>query len=88
MKVAVWDTYVNRKDGVGVMHFDILVPDWLEDRSQIEAIAREYLASKQFETDEFTMERCLFCHVEQVTAQVEQEIEQFGYSIIELSNCQ
>jgi len=26
MKVAVWDTYVTKKDG-SVMHFDIIVPE-------------------------------------------------------------
>ena len=39
MQVAVWDTYVTRKDGK-VMHFDIIVPDDLEDENKIKTIAR------------------------------------------------
>ncbi len=34
MKVAVWDTYVSRKDGL-TMHFDILVPSALTDEAKI-----------------------------------------------------
>ena len=34
MKIAVWDTYVTRKDGK-VMHFDILVNENLKDENQI-----------------------------------------------------
>ena len=34
MKVAVWDTYVTKKDGA-VMHFDILAPEDIKDENTI-----------------------------------------------------
>ena len=34
MKVSVWDTYVKREEGK-LMHFDILVPDALNDEKII-----------------------------------------------------
>jgi len=30
MKVAVWDTYVTRKEG-NIMHFDVIVPEEIKD---------------------------------------------------------
>lgn len=34
MKVAVWDTYVTKKDGT-IMHFDIMVPEQIRDRKSV-----------------------------------------------------
>ena len=34
MKVAVWDTYVTKKDGT-IMHFDILAPVEITDTTKI-----------------------------------------------------
>lgn len=34
MKIAVWDTYVTKKDGT-VMHFDIITPDTIKDEQII-----------------------------------------------------
>jgi hypothetical protein len=34
MKIAVWDTYVTRKDGK-IMHFDILVDENVNDAEQV-----------------------------------------------------
>lgn len=42
MKVAVWDTYVTKKDTT-VMHFDILVPEEIKDATQIYQYGKEYL---------------------------------------------
>ena len=46
MKVAVWDTYVIRKDGA-VMHFDILAPEDIKDENTIHSFGKEYLQSKR-----------------------------------------
>ena len=43
-QIAVWDTYVPRKDG-RVMHFDILVPAELKDTATIFGYGRQYLRS-------------------------------------------
>lgn len=45
MKVAVWDTYVNKKDG-SVMHFDIIAPDHMKDENTIIIFGKDYLQSK------------------------------------------
>lgn len=45
MEVAVWDTYVKKKDGT-VMHFDIIAPSSLRDTTVIHAFGRDYLRTK------------------------------------------
>lgn len=45
MKVAVYDTYVTKRDDA-VMHFDILVPDDLKDQNRIHTFGQEYLKEK------------------------------------------
>ena len=76
MKVAVWDTFVVRKDRKGIMHFDIIVPDILEDRNQIKSFGLKYLNSKGFETEGITMDKCNFCHIDKVSENTTQEINQ------------
>ncbi|MBE8722009.1 DUF2024 family protein [Sphingobacterium pedocola] len=44
MKVAVWDTYVTKRDGQ-IMHFDILVEDHVVE-SVVYRVGARYLASK------------------------------------------
>lgn len=34
MKVAVWDTYVTKKDGT-IIHFDIIVPEAIRENTII-----------------------------------------------------
>ena len=48
MKVAVWDTYVTKADGV-VMNFDILVPETETDPEIIYGYGQDYLKSKAME---------------------------------------
>ena len=43
MKVAVYDTYVVKKDGK-TMHFDVIVPEG-ESHERVLAFGREYLKS-------------------------------------------
>ena len=40
MKVAVWDTYVTKKDG-SIMHFDIIAPVEIKDTTIIYGYGRE-----------------------------------------------
>ena len=87
MKIAVWDTYVDRKDGQGLMHFDILVPEGFEDRTAIKAFGNEYLEDKDFETESLALEKCLFCHVENAPIHISEGIRRYGYVVVELSNC-
>jgi len=86
MKVAVWDTYVTKKDGC-VMHFDIIAPEEIKDTSVIYSYGKDYLKTKSQEGQPLTSKECRFCHIEKVRPQWEAEIKQKGYFIIEMENC-
>ena len=86
MKVAVWDTYVTKKDG-SIMHFDIIAPEEIKETTIIYAYGREYLKTKGQEEQPLTSKECSFCHIETVRPQCEAEIKQKGYFIIEMENC-
>ena len=86
MKVAVWDTYVPRKDG-RIMHFDIIVPAELKDTAQIFAYGRAYLRTKGEEGQPLTSHNCRFCHIENVRPAWEKAIREKGYAIHEMENC-
>jgi Domain of unknown function (DUF2024) len=86
MKVAVWDTYVTKKDGK-VMHFDILAPDNIKDTTVIYNYGKEYLKSKGQDGQSLTSKECRFCHVERLRPNWEEAINKQGYFIIEMENC-
>ncbi|WOD44661.1 DUF2024 family protein [Hwangdonia lutea] len=86
MKVSVWDTYVKREDGK-IMHFDILVPNSLQDEQTILNYGASYLKSKAFKTESISSNICNFCHIEQATDAVMNDIQNKGFSIIEMENC-
>lgn len=86
MKVAVWDTYVTRKDGK-LMHFDILVDENLKDENQIFEYGKKYLKSILQEGQNLTSKECTFCHIDKAPEEIEQKIVNNGYAIIEMENC-
>ncbi|WP_422107916.1 DUF2024 family protein [Winogradskyella sp.] len=86
MKIAVWDTYVKRENG-SLMHFDILVPNDLTNEQDIYNFGNDYLKSKPFKTDVLSSKECRFCHIEHGTEIMINDIENQGYSIIEMENC-
>lgn len=86
MKVAVWDTYVTKKDG-RVMHFDIVAPVEITDTTTIYNYGKTYLKSKGQEGQPLTSSECRFCHVRQVFPEWMADIRKQGYYIIELENC-
>ncbi|WP_316932925.1 DUF2024 family protein [Aquimarina atlantica] len=86
MKIAVWDTYVQRNDGI-IMHFDILVPDSITDQDVVFKFGENYLESKPFKTEKITTNECRLCHIELATPEMIHDIEIKGYSIIEMENC-
>ena len=86
MGVAVYDTYVTKKDGT-VMHFDILVPDTLTNKETVYGFGREYLGSKGQQGQPLAAKECAFCHVEQATATVQTALDAQGYYIIEMQGC-
>ncbi len=86
MKVAVWDTYLTKKDG-SVMHFDIIAPEEVKDTSIIYGYGREYLKTKGQEGQTLTSKECKFCHIETVKPDWVKTISQQGYFIYEMENC-
>jgi hypothetical protein len=86
MKVAVWDTYVTKKDGT-VMHFDILAPAEIKDSSVIYSYGKDYIKTKGQEGQALTSKECRFCHIETLQPIWEDDIVKQGYYIIEMENC-
>ena len=86
MQVAVWDTYVTKKDGT-IMHFDIIAPEGIKDAEKIYAFGRSYLKTKGEEGQPLSSEECTFCHIESLQHENEEEIKQHGYYIVEMENC-
>lgn len=86
MKVAVWDTYVTRKDK-NIMHFDIIVPADLKDENIIHSFGKEYLKTKNQEEQTLSASECRFCHMESARPQWESAIQKNGYYIYEMENC-
>ncbi len=87
MKVAVWDTYVTKKDG-SLMHFDIITPEETKDEAVIYGYGKAYLENKGQAGQPLTSEECRFCHIETIKPQWEEAIRQKGYYIYEMENCQ
>jgi hypothetical protein len=85
MEVAVWDTYVKRKDG-RVMHFDIIV-EANTPKEKVFEYGKEYLKSKGEEKQKLTSRECKFCHVEEASKEIEKSIKEKGYYIYEIENC-
>lgn len=86
MKVAVWDTYVTKKNGQ-IMHFDIIVPESIKDEDVIYGYGKEYLKQKNQDGQHLTASECRFCHVESLNPQWETAITSLGYFIFEMENC-
>lgn len=87
MKVAVWDTYVTKKDGK-VMHFDIIAPSEIKDTAIIHGYGKDYLKHKKQDGQPLTSKECRFCHIETIRPQWESEIIKKGYIVIEMENCE
>ena len=86
MQVAVWDTYVTKKNG-SVMHFDIIAPDHIKDEKAIHTFGKDYLLSKNQENQPLTAKECRYCHIEAATEEMGKAIAEKGYYIVEMENC-
>lgn len=85
MKVAVWDTYVTRKDGK-IMHFDILVNE-NDKADEVFEYGKYYLKTVSQEGQVLTSKECKFCHIDKAPEAIEKQILENGFSIIEMENC-
>lgn len=86
MKVSVYDTYVQKKDG-NIMHFDILVPANMTAMDRIYDYGRNYINSKGQAGQLLTASECRFCHVEEATEKMKTDIAEKGYHIVEMEGC-
>ena len=86
MQVAVWDTYVTKRNGT-IMHFDIIAPEHVKDERVIHTFGKDYLLSVDQQDQPLTSKECNFCHVEKATTEMDLSIQQKGYHIIEMQNC-
>ncbi len=85
MKVDVYDTYAKGNSGETI-HFDVLVPDSTEALSALK-FAREWLTEIGVSSDNLTQDRCNFCHTENASEEVIQDIQENGYSILQMEGC-
>lgn len=85
MKVAVYDTYVPKKDGQ-TMHFDVIVPDGTSPEAAI-GFGQAYLKTVGQEGQPCSPKECQFCHTEEAGPEVEQSIRNQGYFILEMEGC-
>ncbi|ELR68012.1 hypothetical protein C900_01275 [Fulvivirga imtechensis AK7] len=85
MEIAVFDTYVKKREG-GLMHFDILVPMQTELESVL-LFGKKYLREKGQEGQPITSSECKFCHIEKASPEVEHEVNANGFHIIEMQGC-
>jgi hypothetical protein len=86
MKVAVWDTYVQKSNGT-IMHFDILVPEAVGDHKVIYDYGQRYLAKKGQQGKQLDSRECKFCHIEEASAEMIASISAEGFHIIEMEGC-
>lgn len=82
MNIAVWDTYVKKKDG-SVMHFDIIAPEAIK-AEKIHEYGRAYLVVKNEAESRLDIEECQFCHIEEPTPEMKAAIDKQGYYILEM----
>lgn len=87
MQVAVWDTYVTKKDG-SIMHFDIIAPSEIRNSEIIHNYGRKYLIDKNQEGQKLTSNECRFCHFESLKPEWEAEIKENGFFILEMEGCE
>lgn len=85
MGVAVFDTYVYKKTGER-MHFDILVPEGVEENLVYE-YGKLYLKRKGLVELSLSAKECRFCHIAQPEEETLLAIEENGYAIIEMEGC-
>jgi hypothetical protein len=85
MQCAVYDTYVERKDGK-TMHFDVIVEENTPHEKAIE-YGKQYLESAGQGGQRMTQEECQFCHIQEAPPAVERDIVSKGFYIQKMEGC-
>jgi hypothetical protein len=85
MEVAVFDTYVKKKDG-GYLHFDIIVAKETSF-DEVLTYGNAYLQTQKGEGLIVSRKDCRFCHITEIIPRWETQIQKKGYYIHELEGC-
>jgi len=85
MEVAVFDTYVKKKDGK-FLHFDIIVTKET-CFEEVLLFGNDYLQSKREPGLMVSQKDCRFCHITEIIPRWQEQIRQKGYYIHELEGC-
>lgn len=85
MKISVYDTYVHKDEGT-IMHFDILVEE-STNKTDVFSFGMKYLESKGMKDALLSTTECKFCHIETASTDIEIEIREKGFHVIEIENC-
>lgn len=85
MECAVYDTYIEKKDGE-TMHFDVIVRADTPHNKAIE-YGKEFLASVGQSGQKMTQQECQFCHIQEAPPTVEAAIKENGYYIQKMEGC-
>ena len=85
MQCAVYDTYVERKDGK-TMHFDVIVEENTPHEKAIE-YGKQYLESAGQGGQRMTQEECQFCHIQEAPPAIERDIVSKGFYIQKMEGC-
>ena len=84
MEIHVYDTYVKARDG-HIMHFDVFTAD----KNQQAAIdyAKQWLTAIGEIDAVVSSKECRFCHSQQASADVIDQIRQHGFYIYTMEGC-
>ena len=85
MKVDVYDTYTQSLKG-HTMHFDVLVPEGTSPDNAF-MYAKEWLEKIGENSKDLNQELCNFCHTELARSNVEHDIQNNGYHILQMEGC-
>jgi len=85
MKIAVYDTYAQSENGQ-VIHFDVFVKEGTSNDLAF-GFAKKFLKEIGEEAGKLKQSQCNFCHIEQANPIIQQQIEETGYTILQMEGC-
>ena len=85
MKIDVYDSYANTRDG-RVMHFDLFVKSGTNAEVALRH-GKEWLTSIGENPAGLAQSRCNFCHTEVANLEVQRLVESEGFFILQMQGC-
>jgi len=84
VEIHVYDTYARKKNGE-VIHFDVFLPE--RDNDKAFECAKEYLEQIGEDSNSFDQKNCRFCHSQEASEEVAEEINNNGHYIYKMEGC-